>query len=58
MLVTDSLSPTIKNEEIGVSIENTMRVGLFVLFVNRRFYALFDRYENMTKPIPVYDKYV
>jgi hypothetical protein len=58
MLVTDSLSyiPIIRNEEISVAIENMMRDGLFVLFVNHRFtYALFDKYENMTKPIPVYD---
>jgi hypothetical protein len=33
-----------------------MRDGLFVLFLNQRFtYALFDRYENMTKPIPIYE---
>jgi hypothetical protein len=26
------------------------------LFLNHRFtYALFDKFENMTKPIPVYD---
>lgn len=38
------------------STENMMRDGLFVLFLNHRFtYALFDRYENMTKPIPLYD---
>jgi hypothetical protein len=58
MLVTDSLSyiHIMKNEEIGVTIENMMREGLFVLFLNHRFaYALFDRYENMTKPIPVSD---
>jgi hypothetical protein len=58
MLVTDSLSyiPIIKNEEISVAIENMMRDGLFVLFLNHRFtYALFDKFENMTKPIPVYD---
>lgn len=58
MVVTDSLSyiPIIKNEEISVAIENMMRDGLFVLFLNHRFtYALFDKYENMTKPIPVYD---
>jgi hypothetical protein len=58
MLVTDSLSyfPTLKNEQISVEIENMMRDGLFILFLNHRFsYALFDRYENMTKPIPVYD---
>jgi hypothetical protein len=58
MLVTDSLSyfPILKNEQISVEIENMMRDGLFVLFLNHRFtYALFDRYENMTKPIPIYD---
>lgn len=58
MLVTDSLSyfPILKNEQISVEIENMMRDGLFVLFVNPRLtYALFDKYENMTKPIPVYD---
>jgi hypothetical protein len=58
MLVTDSLSyiPIIKNEEISVAIENMMRDGLFVLFLNHRYtYALFDKFENMTKPIPVYD---
>ena len=58
MLVTDSLSyfHIMKNEEVGVTIENMMREGLFILFLNHRFaYALFDRYENMTKPIPVSD---
>jgi hypothetical protein len=58
MLVTDSLSyiPITKNEEISVAIENMMRDGLFVLFLNHRLtYALFDQFENMTKPIPVYD---
>ena len=58
MLVTDSLSylPILKNEQISVEIENMMRDGLFVLFLNHRFtYALFDRFENMTKPIPIYD---
>jgi hypothetical protein len=58
MLVTDSLSyiPIIKNEEISVTIENMMRDGLFVLFLNHRYtYALFDKYENMTKLIPVSD---
>lgn len=58
MLVTDSLSYCyfIKNEEIGVAIENMMRDGLFVLFLNHRFaYALFDKYENLTKPIPISD---
>jgi hypothetical protein len=58
ILVTDSLSyiPIIKNEEISVAIENMMRDGLFVLFLNHRYtYALFDKYESMTKPIPVSD---
>jgi hypothetical protein len=58
MLVTDSLSyfHIIKNQEISVAVENLMREGLFILFLNRRFaYALFDKFENMTKPIPVYD---
>lgn len=58
MLVTDSLSysPILRNEQISVEIENMMRDGLFVLFLNHRFtYALFDRFENMNKPIPVYD---
>ena len=58
MLVTDSLSyfHILKNQEISVAIEDLMREGLFVLFLNHRFaYALFDKFENMTKPIPVYD---
>jgi hypothetical protein len=58
MLVTDSLSyfHIIKNQEISVAIENMMREGLFILFLNHRFaYALFDKFENMSKPIPVYD---
>ena len=58
MLVTDALSYfyIVKNEEISVAIENLMRDGLFVLFLNHRFaYALFDKFENMTKPIPVSD---
>jgi hypothetical protein len=58
MLVTDSLSytPIIKNEQISVEIENMMRDGLFVLFLNHRFaFALFDKFENMTKPIPLSD---
>ena len=59
MIVTDSLSylHIIRNEEISVAIENMMREGLFVLYLNHRFaYALFDRFENMTKPIPVYEQ--
>ena len=58
MLVTDALSYfyIVKNEEISVAIENMMRDGLFILFLNHRFaYALFDKFENMTKSIPVYD---
>jgi hypothetical protein len=59
MLVTDSLSYTsiIKNEQISVEIENMMRVyNIFVLFLNHRFaFALFDKFENMTKPIPLSD---
>ena len=53
MLVTDSLSyfHIVKNEEISVAIENMMRDGLFILFLNHRFaYALFDKFENMTSP--------
>ena len=48
MLVTDSLSyiPIPKNEEINAAIENMMRDGLFVLFLNQQFtYALFDKFE-------------
>jgi hypothetical protein len=58
MLVTDSLSyfHIIRNQEISVAIEDMMRDGLFILFLNHRFaYALFDKFESMTKPIPVYD---
>ena len=58
MLVTDSLSyiPIIKTEELSVIIENMMKEGLYVLFLNHRFaYALFDHFENLTKPIPVQD---
>jgi hypothetical protein len=58
MLVTDSLSyiPIIKTEELSVIIENMMKDGLYVLFLNHRFaYALFDHFENLTKPIPVQD---
>jgi hypothetical protein len=58
MLVTDSLSYfyIIKNQEISVAIENMIRDGLYILFLNHRFaYAFFDKFENMTKPIPVYD---
>lgn len=58
MLVTDSLSyiPIIKTEELSVIIENMMKDGLYVLFLNHRFaYALFDHFENLTKPIPIQD---
>jgi hypothetical protein len=58
MLVTDSLSyiPIIKTEELSVIIENMMKDGLYFLFLNHRFaYALFDHFENLTKPIPVQD---
>jgi hypothetical protein len=58
MLVTDSLSyiPIIKTEELSVIIENMMKDGLYVLFLNHRFaYALFDHFENLTKPISVQD---
>jgi hypothetical protein len=58
MLVTDSLSyfNIIKKEEVSVAVENMMREGLFILFLNQRFaHALFDKYENMTKPIPISD---
>ncbi|HZC50256.1 MAG TPA: hypothetical protein VE244_14485 [Nitrososphaeraceae archaeon] len=58
MLVTDSLSyiPIIKTEELSVIIENMMKDGLYVLFLNHRFaYALFDHFEKLTKPIPVQD---
>ena len=58
MLVTDSLSyfHIMKDQETSVAIEDMMREGLFILFLNHRFaYAFFDRFENMTKPIPVYE---
>jgi hypothetical protein len=58
MLVTDSLSyiPIIKTEELSVTIENMMKDGLYILFLNYRFaYALFDQFENLTKPIPLQD---
>jgi hypothetical protein len=58
MLVTDSLSyfHIIKDQEINVAIEDMMRDGLFILFLNHRFaYAFFDRFENMTQPIPAYE---
>ncbi len=56
MLVTDSLSyfHIIKDQEISVAVEDMMRDGLFVLFFNHKFaYAFFDRYESMTRPIPI-----
>lgn len=58
MLVTDSLSYfyMLKDQEMNVAVEDMMREGLFVLFLNHRFaYAFFDKFENMTKPIPVYE---
>lgn len=58
MLVTDSLSyfHIVKDQETSVAIEDMMREGLFILFLNHRLaYAFFDRFENMTKPIPVYE---
>ena len=58
MLVTDSLSyfHIIKNQEISVAIENLMRDGLLLLFLNHRFtFALFDKFEDMSKPIPLYE---
>ena len=58
MLVTDSLSyfHIVKDQETSVALEDMMREGLFILFLNHRFaYAFFDRFENMTKPIPVYE---
>src|SRR6476469_7950666 len=58
MLVTDSLSytPIIKTDEISVIIENMMKDGLYVLFINQRYaYALFDKFEDLTNPVPIYD---
>ncbi len=58
MLVTDSLSylPITKTEELGVTIENLMEEGMFVLFLNGRSgYALFEDFEKLTMPIPVQD---
>src|ERR687894_462946 len=57
MLVTDSLSYSymLKDQEINVAIEDMMREGLFLLFLNHRFaYAFFDKFDSMTKPIPAY----
>lgn len=58
ILVTDSLSYfyILKDQELSVLIEDLMRDGLFILFLNHQFaYAFFDRFENMTKPIPAYE---
>jgi hypothetical protein len=58
MLVIDSLSyfHIVNDQEISVAFEDMMRDGLFILFLNHRFaYAFFDRFENMTKPIPAYE---
>lgn len=58
MLVTDSMSylPITKTEELGVTIENLMEEGMFVLFLNGRSgYALFEDFEKLTMPIPVQD---
>jgi hypothetical protein len=58
MLVTDSLSyfHIIKNQEISVAIENLMRDGLLILFLNERFtFALFDKFEDMSKPISLHE---
>ena len=56
MLITDSLSylPIINRDDVSVAIENMMKDGLNVLFLNHRFsYAFFERFGDMTKPIPV-----
>jgi hypothetical protein len=58
VLVTDSLSYlsiTLK-EEIGVTIENLMEEGLYMLFLNDKFdYAFFEKYDDMIEnPITVY----
>jgi hypothetical protein len=56
MLITDSLSylPIINRDEVSVAIENMMEDGLNVLFLNQRFsYAFFEKFGDMTKPIPV-----
>ncbi len=58
MLATDSLSygPIIKNEDIGVAIENLMDEGLYLLFVNGRLaHALFDDFKKLTAPVLVQD---
>jgi len=56
MLITDSLSylPIINRDEVSVAIENMMKDGLNVLFLNQRFsYAFFERFGDMTKSILV-----
>jgi len=56
MLITDSLSylPIISRDEVSVVIENMMKDGLNVLFLNQRFsYAFFEKFGDMTKPILV-----
>lgn len=56
MLITDSLSylPIISRDEVSVAIENMMKDGLNVLFLNQRFsYAFFEKFGDMTKPILV-----
>ena len=56
MLITDSLSylPIINRDDVSVAIENMMKDGLNVLFLNHRFsYAFFERFGDMTKPILV-----
>ena len=57
ILVTDSLSyiPIIRLDELNVAIQNLMEEGLYLLFLNHRYsYAFFDKFENLTKPIAVY----
>ena len=56
MLITDSLSylPIVNRDEVSVAIENMMKDGLNVLFLNQRFsYAFFEKFDDMTKPILV-----
>lgn len=56
MLITDSLSylPITNRDDVSVAIENMMKDGLNVLFLNHRFsYAFFERFGDMTKPILV-----
>lgn len=58
MLVTDSLSynPIVNIEQINTTIKNLMDEGMYILFVNNRLaYAMFDTYDNITRPIPVHD---